>query len=146
MSGVNKAILLGNIGADPELRFTQSNKALLKFRMATSENYLAESGEKKEVTHWHNVQMWGKRAEALSKILTKGMTVFVEGRIETRTYDDKDGVKRSATDINASNLEIVGSKRDGTSGGQLRTEQKAAPKHGDPVGRDEIQDDDFAGF
>ena len=114
--GLNKALLIGNLGAEPELRFTQSNRAVLKFRLATTESYLAESGERREVTHWHNVVLWGKRAEALSKILQKGSSVYVEGRIETRSYDDKDGVKRSVTDITANNLILLG-RRDGGGGG-----------------------------
>jgi single-strand DNA-binding protein len=114
--GLNKALLIGNLGAEPELRFTQSNRAVLKFRLATTESYLAESGERREVTHWHNVVLWGKRAEALSKILQKGSSVYVEGRIETRSYDDKDGVKRSITEITANNLILLG-RRDGGGGG-----------------------------
>ncbi len=113
--GLNRAMLIGNLGAEPELRFTQNNRAVLKFRIATTESYADASGERKEVTHWHNVVVWGKRAEALAKILTKGMQVYVEGRIENRSYDDKDGIKRSITEISASELKLLG-RRDGASG------------------------------
>lgn len=115
--GLNRAMLIGNLGAEPELRFTQNNRAVLKFRIATTESYMAESGERKEVTHWHNIVLWGKRAEALSKILTKGTQVYVEGRIENRSYDDKDGVKRNITEISATNLILLG-RRGGGEGGE----------------------------
>jgi single-strand DNA-binding protein len=113
--GLNKALLIGNLGADPELRHTQNGRAVLKFRLATTESYATEGGERKEVTHWHNVVLWGKRAEALAKFLAKGERVYVEGRIETRSYDDKDGVKRSITEITANNLILLG--RGGGAGG-----------------------------
>ncbi|MEI8259728.1 MAG: single-stranded DNA-binding protein [Deltaproteobacteria bacterium] len=115
--GLNKAMLIGNLGAEPELRVTQNNRAVLKFRLATTESYGTETGERREVTHWHNCVLWGKRAEALSKILTKGMQVYVEGRIETRSYDDKDGVKKYATDINCTNLILLGRREGGGGGG-----------------------------
>ncbi|MDP3274991.1 MAG: single-stranded DNA-binding protein, partial [Deltaproteobacteria bacterium] len=114
--GMNRAMLIGNLGADPELRFTQSNRAVLKFRIATTESYQTESGERKDVTHWHNIVLWGKRGEALSKFLSKGSQVYVEGRIENRSYDDKDGVKRSVTEISATNIILLG--RRGGGGGE----------------------------
>lgn len=115
--GLNRAMLIGNLGADPELRFTQNNRPVLNFRLATTESYATESGERKEVTHWHNVVLWGRRAEGLKKILSKGSRVFVEGRIETRSYE-KDGVKRSATEINATNLVLLDGRREGGGGGE----------------------------
>lgn len=111
--GLNRAMLIGNLGAEPELRYTPNNRAVLKFRIATTESYLTESGERKEITQWHNIVLWGKRAEALAKILTKGTQVYVEGRIDHRTYDDKDGVKRNITEITATNLILLG-RRNGT--------------------------------
>jgi single-strand DNA-binding protein len=116
--GLNRATLLGNLGEDPELKFTQSNKAYLKMRLATTESYKDGDGERKEVTHWHNIVLWGNRAEALAKILTKGARVYVEGRIETRSYDDKDGVKKYATDINATNVLLCGGGGDRAESGQ----------------------------
>ncbi|MBI5514105.1 MAG: single-stranded DNA-binding protein [Deltaproteobacteria bacterium] len=110
--GLNRAMLIGNLGSDPELRFTNNNRGKLSFRMATTESYKDQSGERKEVTHWHNVVLWGARAEWLSKALSKGSKVFVEGRIETRSYDDKDGVKRNITEVVASNLILMDGRRD----------------------------------
>jgi single-strand DNA-binding protein len=105
-------MLIGNLGSDPELRFTNNNRGKLGFRMATTESYKDQAGERKEVTHWHNVVLWGARAEWLSKNLSKGSKVYVEGRIETRSYDDKDGVKRTITEIVASNLILMDGRRD----------------------------------
>lgn len=112
--GLNRATLLGNLGEDPEFRTTQNGRPVLKFRIATTESYKTESGEWKPVTHWHRVILWGKRAEGLSKYLSKGSKVYVEGRIETRSYDDKDGVKRSVTEISATNIILLDSRRGGT--------------------------------
>jgi len=131
--GLNKALLIGNLGADPELRFTQNQRAVLKFRIATTESYATESGERREITHWHNVVMWGKRAEALSKILVKGTQVYIEGRIESRSYEDKDGVKRTATDINANNLILLG-RRDGAGGATSGPSRGPAPARGPAAG------------
>ena len=106
-------MLIGNLGADPELRFTTNNRPVLKFRLATTESYMDQNQTRQEVTHWHQVVLWGKRGEALSKILSKGSRVYVEGRIETRSYEDSNGVKKSATDIVASNLILLGGRNEG---------------------------------
>jgi len=109
--GLNKAMLIGHLGADPELRTTQNNRSVLKFRLATTETYLDANNTRQEVTHWHNVVLWGKRAEGLSKYISKGSRVYVEGRIETRTYEDQNGVKKAATDINATNIILLDGRR-----------------------------------
>lgn len=106
-------MLIGNLGADPELRFTTNNRPVLKFRLATTESYMDQNQTRQEVTHWHHVVLWGKRGEALAKILSKGSRVYVEGRIETRSYEDSNGVKKSATDIVASNLILLGGRNEG---------------------------------
>ncbi|HEX5659510.1 MAG TPA: single-stranded DNA-binding protein [Polyangiales bacterium] len=106
--GLNRAILVGNLGMDPELKFTQGGQAVLRIRLATSESYVNKAGERQERTEWHTVIVWGKRAEALNKILSKGRTIWVEGRIQTRSWEDKDGGKRYATEINANNIGLVG--------------------------------------
>jgi len=111
--GLNKALLIGNLGADPELRFTTNNRAVLKFRLATTESYMDQNNTRQEVTHWHQIVLWGKRGEALSKLISKGSRVYVEGRIETRSYEDANGVKKSATDIVATNLILLDGRKDG---------------------------------
>lgn len=106
--GLNRAILVGNLGVDPELKFTQGGQAVLRIRLATTESFLNRTGERQERTDWHTVVVWGKRAEALNKILSKGRTIWVEGRIQTRSWEDKDGGKRYSTEINATNIGLVG--------------------------------------
>ncbi|MGK3995015.1 single-stranded DNA-binding protein [Sorangium sp. So ce1024] len=109
--GLNKVMLLGNIGADPELRFTQGGQAVLNLRLATTESYLDSSKERKERTDWHNVVVWGKRAEALGKFLAKGSSIFVEGRLQTSSYEAQDGTKRYRTDVVANNVLLTGGGR-----------------------------------
>jgi single-strand DNA-binding protein len=115
--GLNKAMLIGNLGQDPELRSTPNGRSKLTLRLATTESYLDQNKQRQEVTHWHNVVLWGPRAEALQKLLSKGSRVYVEGRIETRSYEDKDGVKKWATDIAAQNLILLGDGGGGGGGG-----------------------------
>lgn len=121
--GMNKVMLLGNLGADPELRMTGNGNAILKMRLATTESYLDKSNTRQERTEWHQISMWGKRGEALSKILTKGDRIFVEGRIETSSYE-KDGEKRYRTEIVASNVILNGSSAPRE---QERHEERGAP-------------------
>ena len=111
--GLNKVLLLGNLGQDPELRHTSGGDAVLNMRLATSESYLDRSKVRQERTEWHTVVIWRKRAEALSKFLTKGSRVFIEGSLRSSSYDDRDGVKRYKTEINASNLIMAGGGRRG---------------------------------
>jgi single-strand DNA-binding protein len=115
--GLNRVMLLGNLGADPELRMTQSGQAVLKLRLATTESYLDRNKVRQERTDWHSVVIWGKRAEALNKILSKGSRVFVEGRIQTSSYDDRDGNKRYRTEVIANNLILAGGPRGAGGGG-----------------------------
>lgn len=117
--GLNKVILIGNLGQDPELSFTQSGQARLRLRIATTERFVTRAGEKQERTEWHNVIFWGKRAEALNKFLSKGQTVYVEGSIQYRQWDDKEGNKRYATDIRAQNLLFLGGGRGRDGGGDF---------------------------
>ena len=106
--GLNKVLLIGNLGADPELSYTQSSQAVLKLRLATNESFQNKAGERQERTEWHRVVVWGKRAEALSKFLTKGRQLYIEGRLQTRSWEDKDGQKRFATDIVATEIILLG--------------------------------------
>lgn len=106
--GLNRAMLLGNLGADPELRMTAGGQAVLKLRLATSESYLDKSKERQERTEWHNVVIWGKRAEGLGRIVRKGDRIFIEGALRTSSYDDREGVKRYRTEVIASNVILNG--------------------------------------
>jgi single-strand DNA-binding protein len=107
--GLNRVMLLGNLGADPELRTTSGGQAVLKLRLATTESYLDRNRARQERTEWHSVTVWGRRAEALSRILSKGSRLFVEGGIRTSSYDDKDGNKRYRTEVVANNIILAGS-------------------------------------
>jgi single-strand DNA-binding protein len=115
--GLNRVMLLGNLGADPELRYTQSGSAVLNMRIATTESYLDRNKVRQERTDWHNVVLWGKRGEALAKFLTKGSTVFIEGGLRTSSYDDKEGKKRYKTEVHATNLILAGGRGRGGGGG-----------------------------
>lgn len=115
--GLNRVILLGNLGADPELKMTSGGQAVLKMRLATSETYLDRNRVRQERTEWHNVVVWGKRAEALSKFLSKGSRLLIEGGIRTSSYEDRDGNKRYRTDIVANNVVLDGGGRGGSRGG-----------------------------
>lgn len=117
-NGLNRVTLVGNLGADPELKFITSGQAVLKLRIATSESFANKEGERQEKTEWHTVTMWGKRAEALNKILQKGKTVWIEGRLQTRSWEDKDGGKRYATEIVATDLGLIGGGGGGQRGGR----------------------------
>jgi single-strand DNA-binding protein len=126
VGSVNKVILVGNLGADPELKYTPSNKALCNLRIATTEVFKDKSGQKQEKTEWHRVTVWGDTAENAAKYLAKGRSVYVEGRLQTRSYD-KDGQKHYATDVVADKVVFLGGgERSESSGGQQRRE--ATPK------------------
>ncbi|OGQ36776.1 MAG: single-stranded DNA-binding protein [Deltaproteobacteria bacterium RIFCSPHIGHO2_12_FULL_43_9] len=112
MAGVNKVIVLGNLGANPEVRFTPSGSAVSNFTVATSESWNDKGGERKERTEWHKVVVWGKLAELCGEYLAKGRQVYLEGRLQTRSWDDKEGVKRYTTEIVAQTVQFLGGPRE----------------------------------
>lgn len=112
MIGVNKVILLGNLGRDPEVRYLEGGIAVAKFSLATTESYKNKEGAKVEQTEWHNVVLWRGLAELAEKALHKGSTVYVEGRIRTRSWVDKEGVKKYMTEIMGDNISILSRKTD----------------------------------
>jgi len=116
--GLNKVMLLGNLGADPELKMTQGGQAVLKLRLATTESYLDRNNTRQERTEWHSVTLWGKRGEALAKFLTKGERIFVEGSLRTSSYE-KDGEKRYRTEINANNIILAGRGKGAGAGDEM---------------------------
>ena len=130
MAGFNKVILIGNLGRDPELRYTQSGQAVVNFTLATGESWTDKSGERVERTEWHRIVVWGKTAETCNQYLSKGRTVYIEGRIQTREWEDKDGNKRYTTEINASTVNFIGPRTSGGSGGSRGGDSGGGPSGG----------------
>jgi single-strand DNA-binding protein len=143
--GLNRVMLLGNLGADPDLRVTPGGQAVLKLRLATNESYLDRNNVRQERTEWHRVTVWGRRAEALGKILQKGDSLFIEGRLQTSSYE-KNGEKRYSTEVVANNIVLPGRGRGegaSASGGGGGARRDPGPRHSDPVA--DAPYDDFGG-
>ena len=113
---VNKVILVGRLGKDPELRYTPSGAAVATFSLATTENFKDRDGNRQEKTEWHNIVVWRQLAEVCGKYLHKGKQVYLEGKIQTRSYDDRDGNKRYITEIVVDQMQMLGSREDGGEG------------------------------
>jgi single-strand DNA-binding protein len=134
MASVNKVILLGNLGRDPETRYTTGGDAVTNLNIATSEQWKDKNGEKQERTEWHRVVLFGRQAEVAGEYLKKGRSVYIEGRLQTRKYTDKDGVEKYSTDGVADRMQLIGSSREAgggdvefnTGGGAPRREPAAA--------------------
>ena len=109
MASVNKVILLGHLGKDPEIRYTPSGKAVASFSLATSEIWKDKDGQKQESTEWHNIQVWGRLAEICGEYLKKGSQIYLEGRSKTESWEDRDGVKRYTTKVIMADLQMIGS-------------------------------------
>ncbi len=132
---VNKVILVGNVGKDPEVRHLDSGVAVANFPLATSESYTAKNGERVTTTEWHNVVLWRGLADVAEKYVTKGRQLYIEGRIRTRSYDDKDGNKRYITEIYGDVMQMLGSKDSGQgteSGGSTEASRAAIPEVNEP--------------
>ena len=110
MAGVNKVILIGNLGKDPEVRYLDSGVAVANFSLATTENYKNKQGERVSQTEWHNIVLWRGLAEVAEKYLKKGASIYVEGKIKTRKWEDKEGVTRYSTEILGDNMTMLGGK------------------------------------
>lgn len=127
MASVNKVIIVGNLGADPEMRYMPSGDAVANIRVATTDKWKdKQSGEQKEATEWHSISFFGKLAEIAGQYLKKGSQVYIEGKLQTRKYTDKDGVEKYATSIKAETLQMLGGRPDG---------QQAAPRAAAPAQR-----------
>jgi single-strand DNA-binding protein len=146
MGSVNKVILVGNLGRDAELRYTPGGAAIATLNMATTEVWNDKQGQRQEKTEWHRVILWGKQAESLQEYLTKGKQIYVEGRLQTRQWDDKDGNKRYTTEVKADRITLLGGGGGGSRGGGMM-DRGASSSHGGG-GMDEppiepITDDDI---
>lgn len=132
---VNKVILVGNLGANPEMRFTQSGQAVANLRIATSERWTDKSGQKQESTEWHRVVAFGKLAEICGQYLTKGRQIYVEGRLQTRQWQDQQGQKRFSTEIVMTNMQMLGN-RAGAGGADRPEDMGATVPPGDDFATD----------
>jgi single-strand DNA-binding protein len=143
---VNKAILVGFVGNDPEVRYLDNGTPVANFRLATSETYTNRGGEKVTQTEWHSIVLWRGLAEITEKYVRKGSQIYIEGRIRTRTWDDRDGNKRYTTEIIADTMQMMGKKNEGSTEVPLShaqpNEDSAAPKSSaDPIAENNGTDD-----
>jgi single-strand DNA-binding protein len=138
MASVNKAIIVGNLGADPELRYTGS----ATFNVATTERFKNKNGENQERTDWHTIVLWARLAEIANEYLKKGSSVYIEGRIQTRSYDDKDGIKRYKTEIVGQQMQFLGGRGGnesrGGGGDSDYSSSKPAPEPSMPADDDDL--------
>lgn len=142
--GVNKVILVGNLGQDPELRYTNSGTAVCNFRIATNESYKDSSGQMVDKTEWHNVVTWAKLAEICGEYLRKGSQVYIEGSLQTRSYDDRDGNTKYVTEVKAREMQMLGGRGEGSGNGQAK--QRQAQPAGDQDDRSSFEPDDDLPF
>jgi single-strand DNA-binding protein len=152
---VNKVILVGRLGRDPETRFTSGGQAVANFSLATDESYKDRNGERQKRTEWHKIVVWGKQAEIAQQYLKKGSLVFVEGRIQSREWQDKEGQKRTSFEIVANNFRMLGGRSEGMAAGAGASTasssshpdnfDQAAPSHDDSPGPSapDISDEDI---
>jgi len=133
MSGINKVILVGHLGKDPEVRYLEGGVSVTSFPLATSENY-NKDGKKVEQTEWHNIVMWRGLADVAAKFLQKGKLVYIEGKLRTRSFEDKEGIKKYTTEVVAENFTLLGRKSD--------FESESVPKH---ANHKADRDDDLLG-
>ena len=152
MSSVNKVILIGNLGKDPEIRYVNENTPVATFSLATTESYKDKNGNRQDITEWHNIVVWRGLAEVAEKYLKKGKQIYLEGRIRSRSYDDKDGVKKYFTEIVGEHFVMLG-RKEGEGGGenqnnyqQQNTEKSVSANTEQPPVHDQIPIDDDLPF
>jgi single-strand DNA-binding protein len=145
MGSVNKVILVGNLGRDAELRYTPGGAAVATLNLATTEVWNDKGGQRQEKTEWHRIVLWGKQAESLQEYLTKGKQIYVEGRLQTRQWDDKDGNKRYTTEIKADRITLLGGGGGGRGASAPMDRGSAPMPHGggDEPPAEPITDDDI---
>lgn len=136
MAGLNKVILIGNLGRDPEIRYTAQGQPVTTFSLATTESWTNKSGEREQRTEWHRIVTWGKLAEICSEYLSKGKQVYCEGRLQTREWEDRDGNKRRTTEVNAQQVLMLGRRGDGP-----RDEERGAGAPAPAAAPDAEEDD-----
>lgn len=127
MSSLNKVLLIGRLGKDPEIRYTPEGSPVASFSLATSENWTDKNGTRQERTEWHNIVAWNKLADICKQFLSKGRQVYIEGRIQSREYTDREGVKKRITEVIASQMVMLGSRPQGAEAGVQPMEPVARP-------------------
>ena len=146
MGSVNKVILVGNLGRDAEVRYTPGGAAVARFSIATTEVWNDKGGQRQERTEWHNIDLWGKQAESLSEYLVKGKQVYIEGRLQTDEYTDKEGQKKKSTKVRCERVVLLGGGSRGSGGSSERGERSAgggAPSVSHDDTSEPLTDDDI---
>jgi single-strand DNA-binding protein len=143
MGSVNKVILVGNLGRDAELRYTPGGAAVAKFSLATTEKWNDKSGGQQERTEWHNIDLWGKQAETLAEYLRKGKQVYIEGRLQTDEYTDKEGIKRKSTKVRCDRVVLLGSAGGGGRSAGMERGGGGAEMGGSSEPSEPLTDDDI---
>ncbi len=144
MASLNKVMLIGNLGKDPEVRYTASGTAVASFSLATTEKFKNKSGEWEERTEWHNVTFWGRLAEVCGEYLSKGKTIYVEGRLQTRKWQDRDGRDRYTTEIVGEKMQMLSGGRSSEGGGSRQSGGGQQPAEG--TGGNPVSHEDHGGF
>lgn len=143
MSGVNKVILVGNVGRDPEVRFTPSGTAVANFSLATNEVWTSKTGERQERTEWHRIVVWGKQAQLAGEWIKKGRQLYVEGSLQTRDWEDRNGQKRTTTEVKAQRFVLLGRGDGPGRGGPQDAGQEMGGDDGGDEGGPSYSDDDI---
>ena len=138
MGSVNKVILVGNLGRDAEVRYTPGGAAVARFSIATTEVWNDKSGQRQERTEWHNIDLWGKQAESLSEYLVKGKQVYIEGRLQTDEYTDKEGQKKKSTKVRCERVVLLGGGGGRSAGGAERSDRSGSA--GATVSHDDVSE------
>ncbi len=133
MAGINKVILIGNLGSDPEIRYLPSGAKVANFNIATSETYTNREGEKTTQTEWHRLELWDRLAEIAEKYLSKGSTIYVEGKLKTDSWQDNDGVQRSTTKIRVLSLQMLDKKGDTSPSDYSSQPSRSSTSSNEPV-------------
>lgn len=145
MAGINKVLLLGNVGKDPEIRALENGRKVAKFPLATNEPFKDRNGNLQDRTEWHNIIFWGPIADTIEKYVKKGSQLFIEGRLTTRSYDSKEGVKKYITEIEGSNMTMLG-KPGGNESGGTYTKNSAQDNDTPAAIKSDVQSDDDLPF
>jgi single-strand DNA-binding protein len=141
VASVNKVILIGNLGKDPELRYTPGGSAVVNFPIATNERWKDKDGNPQERTEWHNIVLWGRLAEIANDYLRKGSPVYIEGRLQTRSWDDRDGNKRYTTEIVGTQMQMLGRAEGGGEGRPVGQDEGSGRETGAQPGGEKSVDD-----